>query len=151
MTNTSNRNYPTTKTCRQSNQHISPSSNISQVIAIGSDADCSRIGDHIKALGHRRLTYTSVFISWIHLYLTGKNVIRPGNYIRQLLEAPEKSYQPIHQYSTSTLRDAFSLRVGPVPGVSIHAYTPISIIARTTMYAHDINFFLFLCLPFFFN
>ncbi|KAF9902477.1 hypothetical protein EC991_004853 [Linnemannia zychae] len=48
--------------------------------------------------------------------LPGKNDIRPGNYIRQLLEAPEKNYQPIHQFSTSTLRDAFSLRVGPVPG-----------------------------------
>ncbi|KAG0377124.1 hypothetical protein BGX24_006697 [Mortierella sp. AD032] len=48
--------------------------------------------------------------------LPGKNDIRPGNYIRQLLEAPEKTYQPIHQFSTSTLRDAFSLRVGPVPG-----------------------------------
>ncbi|CAO3568126.1 unnamed protein product [Mortierella alpina] len=48
--------------------------------------------------------------------LPGKNVIRPGNYIRALLEAPEKGYGPIHSFSTSTLRDAFSLRPGPVPG-----------------------------------
>ncbi|KAF9576580.1 hypothetical protein EC968_006927 [Mortierella alpina] len=49
--------------------------------------------------------------------LPGKNVIRPGNYIRALLEAPEKGYGPIHSFSSSTLRDAFSLRPGPVPGV----------------------------------
>ncbi|KAF9914633.1 hypothetical protein BX616_007892 [Lobosporangium transversale] len=48
--------------------------------------------------------------------LPGKNVIRPGNYIRALLEAPEKSYGPIHTFSSSTLRDGFSLRPGPVPG-----------------------------------
>jgi hypothetical protein len=82
---------------------------------------------------------TCAFVLWIYLYLTGKNVIRPGNYIRQLLEAPEKSYQPIHQFSSSTLRDAFSLRVGPVPGVSSHTYTPMSIFARTTMHVHYIN------------
>ena len=63
------------------------------------------------------------------IFLTGKNVIRPGNYIRQLLEAPEKNYQPIHQFSSSTLRDAFSLRVGPVPGVINNDRTPVSNIA----------------------
>ncbi|KAF9937467.1 hypothetical protein BGZ67_001251 [Mortierella alpina] len=40
--------------------------------------------------------------------LPGKNVIRPGNYIRALLEAPEKGYGPIHSFSASTLRDAFT-------------------------------------------
>ncbi|GJJ78646.1 hypothetical protein EMPS_11005 [Entomortierella parvispora] len=48
--------------------------------------------------------------------LPGKNIIRPGNYIRTLLETPEKSYGPIHGFSSSTLRDGFSLRPGPVPG-----------------------------------
>ncbi|KFH66902.1 hypothetical protein MVEG_07427 [Podila verticillata NRRL 6337] len=48
--------------------------------------------------------------------LPGKNVIRPGNYIRTLLETPEKSYGPIHAFSSSTIRDSFSLRPGPVPG-----------------------------------
>ncbi|KAF9430529.1 hypothetical protein BGZ94_006324 [Podila epigama] len=48
--------------------------------------------------------------------LPGKNVIRPGNYIRTLLETPEKSYGPIHNFSSSTLRDGFNLRPGPVPG-----------------------------------
>lgn len=65
--------------------------------------------------------------------LAGKNVIRPGNYIRQLLEAPEKNYQPIHQFTSSTLRDAFSLRVGPVPGVSNNHRTPKCDFARTSM------------------
>ncbi|KAF9346452.1 hypothetical protein BGX34_003870, partial [Mortierella sp. NVP85] len=48
--------------------------------------------------------------------LPGKNVIRPGNYIRALLEAPEKSYGPIDPFPPSTMRDSFSLRPGPVPG-----------------------------------
>ncbi|KAI1315171.1 hypothetical protein EDD11_001228 [Mortierella claussenii] len=48
--------------------------------------------------------------------LPGKNVIRPGNYIRALMEAPEKSYGPIHLFPSSTIRDGFSLRPGPVPG-----------------------------------
>ncbi|KAF9580486.1 hypothetical protein BGW38_002856, partial [Lunasporangiospora selenospora] len=48
--------------------------------------------------------------------MPGKNVIRPGNYIRTLLENPEKGYGPIHSFSYSTLRDSFSLRPGPVPG-----------------------------------
>ncbi|KAF9917713.1 hypothetical protein FBU30_000560 [Linnemannia zychae] len=37
-------------------------------------------------------------------------------FIKNLPEAPEKTYQPIHQFSSATLRDAFSLRPGPVPG-----------------------------------
>ncbi|KAI7817617.1 hypothetical protein BC939DRAFT_318959 [Gamsiella multidivaricata] len=48
--------------------------------------------------------------------LPGKNAIRPGNYIRALLEAPEKSYGPIHPFASSTIRDGFTLRPGPVPG-----------------------------------
>ncbi|KAF9971495.1 hypothetical protein BGZ73_005553 [Actinomortierella ambigua] len=48
--------------------------------------------------------------------LPGKNVIRPGNYIRALIENPEKSYGPIHEFGYSTMREAFSLRPGPVPG-----------------------------------
>ncbi|KAI8597626.1 hypothetical protein EDD21DRAFT_384976 [Dissophora ornata] len=48
--------------------------------------------------------------------LPGKNAIKPGNYIRALLEAPDKSYGPIHSFSSSTMRDGFSLRPGPVPG-----------------------------------
>lgn len=64
--------------------------------------------------------------------LAGKNVIRPGNYIRQLLEAPEKNYQPIHQFTSSTLRDAFSLRVGPVPGVSSNDRTQLVVLQGRT-------------------
>ncbi|KAG0337271.1 hypothetical protein BG000_005625 [Podila horticola] len=48
--------------------------------------------------------------------LPGRNTIRPGNYIRTLLETPEKSYGPIHAFSSSTIRDSFSFRPGPVPG-----------------------------------
>ncbi|KAG0031201.1 hypothetical protein BGZ81_001627 [Podila clonocystis] len=48
--------------------------------------------------------------------LPGRNTIRPGNYIRTLLETPEKSYGPIHAFASSTIRDSFSFRPGPVPG-----------------------------------
>ncbi|KAF9306549.1 hypothetical protein BGZ74_005124 [Mortierella antarctica] len=48
--------------------------------------------------------------------LPGRNTIRQGNYIRTLLETPEKTYGPIHAFSSSTIRDSFSFRPGPVPG-----------------------------------
>lgn len=117
--------------CRQSNQHISHSSNTFQVCT-----GCLRFatGKKILMLWKTTCLLCSLAITVLiqklvfhgSIPLAGKNVIRPGNYIRQLLEAPEKNYQPIHQFTSSTLRDAFSLRVGPVPGVSNNDRTPIS-------------------------
>jgi len=46
----------------------------------------------------------------------GKNAIKPGNYIRALIENPEKNYGMIHDFAPSTMREAFTLRPGEVTG-----------------------------------
>jgi len=123
-TNMSSKNCPTMRTHHQLSQHTSHSSNTFQVNCRKKrKSELALVPfvtlDEPPLLILGIVYLTKVFATVICLLdLTGKNIIRPGNYIRELLEAPEKNYQPIHDFSSSTLRDAFNLRVGSVPGVS---------------------------------
>lgn len=71
-TNTSNRNYPTTRTCHRSNQHISHSSNTFQVctgclhFAIGRNTHALE-GNVLIILHGDRLTNAEGCVSWIYL------------------------------------------------------------------------------------